>query len=55
MSATVDCYTLGQKMGEGATAKVYHATSSENNLSYAVKIFRHDNPAFSRSTFLLLR
>ena len=54
MSKTVDSYTLGQKMGEGATAKVYHATSSQNNGSYAIKVFRHDNPAFNRNTFILL-
>ena len=55
MTATVDCYTLGQKIGEGATAKVYHATSSQDNLSYAIKIFRHGNPAFNTQAFTLLR
>ena len=51
MTSTVDEYTIRQKLGEGATAKVYLATREGSNERLAIKIFRHDNDAFNLAAF----
>ena len=43
---TLDEFTLGRKLGEGATAKVYRGEDECGN-SFAIKVFRLDNERFN--------
>ena len=54
-ATTLDEYTIGHKLGEGATAKVYSARREGSSEIYAIKIFRHDNEAFNRQDFNVLK
>lgn len=54
MTSTLDGFTLGRTLGSGFSAKVKLGTSQDGT-EYAIKIFRHDNPAFNRSAFNLLK
>ena len=54
MTATLGGYTLGRTLGSGFSAKVKLGTAADG-ASYAVKIFRLDNPEFNQRAFQLLR
>lgn len=47
VTKTVDEYTLGEKLGEGLTAKVYLATEQSTDKVYAMKVCRYDNIHFN--------
>ena len=50
MTATLDEFTIGAKLGQGLTAKVYWAKKDDGR-DYALKVFKHDNPLFNRESF----
>ena len=54
--ATLDGYVLGKKLGEGLTAKVYHAYNASNEgEQYAIKVFKLNNPRFDAKVFSCLK
>ena len=54
MSKSIDQYTLGRKLGAGATAKVYEAMDDQGQ-EFAVKVFDHSNPRVTQQIFQYLQ